>query len=201
MNLGTMAAVMLIIALFTGLMPETLESLRIRRFHLFAILILLPLLRAAGVELSPEVSFNIGSIVLTLLLIFAAVRDGRKTVAAASLAMLLGIPAFMLTEVFTGDAAVLSAALLPLAGLVLRPLRRSPRLLFLLAACMPAAAALFRLIYGLIGGYGVFELGGTEFDIQLTGILFSAFAVELRRYNSGAHEGRNAPDTVLPSRH
>ena len=131
-------------------------------------LILAPVLRMAGIELSREVELNAGCLFIAAVAGWAAARaNGRRTLLAAALAAAAAIPAFAAETYLKGDAAVLAASL---AALPLLPL-------------IPIFVSLFRWLFAALSGYGVLELTGADFDAQLTGLLFSVFTLELRRWN------------------
>ncbi len=181
MPLGTMSAVMLIIALLFGLMPETQEKLGVGKFPILAVLILAPVLRMAQIELTPEAELNAGCLFLAAAAGFAAARiDRRRILPAAALAAAAALPAFAAGAFLRGDAAVLAASL---AVLPLLPILRSPPDSLFAAALIPLFAALLRWAFGALSGYGAMELTGAELDVQLTGVLFAVFAIELRRFN------------------
>lgn len=195
MPLGTMAAVMLIIALFTGLLPETLEKLKTGRFPVLAVLILAPVLRMAALEFTPELELNVGALFIAAVLFAAAARvDARRLLLPAALALLAAIPALLIRRSLEPDPAVLAAALLAVPAFLL--LRSLPGTL-LFAALTPVFTAVWRLITGLIGGYGVLELTGADLDVQLMGALFALFAAELRRFNR-RETNKNAPKQTDP---
>ncbi len=181
MPLGTMSAVILIIALLSGLMPETQEKLKTGKYPILAALILAPVLRMAGIELSREVELNAGCLFIAAVAGWAAARaNGRRTLLAAALAAAAAIPAFAAETYLKGDAAVLAASL---AALPLLPLIRSlPHSVFA-AVVITIFVSLFRWLFAALSGYGVLELTGADFDAQLTGLLFSVFTLELRRWN------------------
>ncbi len=186
MSLAAMSAVMLIIALLFGLMPETEEKLGAGKFPILAALILAPVLRMAVIEPSLRFGFNLGSVFALALTGFIAFRKSPKRILpAAAVSAAAAVPAFLLMNALKGDAAVLAAALTAVpAALIVGSV---PEALFA-SALLPVFAAVYRFVFGALSGFGAAELTRTDLDVQLTGVLFALFALELRRFNRRAAE-------------
>lgn len=194
MPLGTMAALMLTIGLLSGLLPDLPKQFRTRKFYLLAFLILTPVLRMASIGIAAECELNAACLfTLALLCAAAAVLDGKRMLLIVPLSLILAIPAFFLNRALESDAAVLACALLVL---LLLPLVKKPAMLCFAAALVPVFAAAFELLAGLaFSGYGVFELSGQSWDVQLVGAMLITYFFELRRF-SGARLPNARSDEV-----
>ena len=180
MPLSTMAALMLLIALASGLLDRSLRSLRIGRFPAFAFIVLAALLRIATVSFSPEYELNAGCF-FTVCVLFAAAAalNGKACLKAIPAAALCALPATALELVLKPDAASLLAALVPLAA---APVLRSRLTLLVTAALTPVFTAAYLLLYGIASiGYGTFELTGSMLDLQLIGILYVSLLPEINK--------------------
>ncbi|MBR4636938.1 MAG: hypothetical protein IKO51_11385 [Clostridia bacterium] len=178
MPLSTMAAIMLLIALASGLLDRSLQNPHIGRFQVFAFIVLAALLRIATVSFSPEYEVNAGC-VFTACVLFAAAAaaNGKNCLKAVAAAAVCALPAAALELILDQDAAAVLAALVPLAA---APILSSRPTLLLASALTPVFAAAFMMLFGLASdGYGTFELTGRMLDLQWLGILFVSLLPEL----------------------
>ena len=179
MQFSTMAALMLSLTIVTGTLDAALIELGVGRTAAMIAVIAFAAFRPAVLVFSPEFELCPACVSLPILLaVLAARRNGRRAFYAVPAAFLLAIPALFLAGPLSGDALILASALLPLLAAPFLP-ALSARLLA--AALVPLFLALFGFAAGLLtGGYAVFEASGAVLDMQLTGLMFSAFLFALR---------------------
>ena len=179
MRFSTMAALMLTVAAAAGTLDAALFQLRIGRAAAVIFAVAAAAVRPAVLEFSPEFELCPACALIPALLLIPALRqEGRRTLWALPAALLIALPAFLLSRRLSGDAFIILSALLPLfAAPFIKPLS----LRLLAAALAPLFLALLLFLADLASsGYGAFSAAGETLDLQLTGMAFSALFFALR---------------------
>ena len=179
MPFSVMAALIMIIAVLSGLTDRTLASIGVRRPLAAAFFLCTLLLGGRVITVSPEFRLALSATAAlaagTALLVSS--KPSKKQVALIlTFCFISAVPVQLVSIAIGGDGAAVASALL-LSSLLLI-LRRTKHILF--ACCfMPLASEVLALLHRFAAlGYGYFELTGKAADGQLLSLMFAAFMLE-----------------------
>ena len=185
MPLATMAALMLLVALISGLIDETLNRLKLKGTSLALFLFALVLLRRFEIRISSEIAFTPA---VPLLLYCVLIRCGSIDKAGTRRGLLLSVPIALALrpalELADADAAVLACCFIFALATGILPSARSLSARIVSAAFAPMVCVLIGLGEGLASiGYGLFEPDAAVLDLELMLVLTAVFITELRAFN------------------
>lgn len=184
----TMSALMLLIALVSGLLDECVFKAAKHKLAAFGVLLCLLVFgeqrRVFTLELIVDLRTLLVLAATFLWCIFGEKGGSIKAVGVSALICLFPCLLFAFLEY---DAAVLAYGIVSLGALLLI---RNPSRTALACALAPVLSGVVKMLYLHFSiGYGYIELEGQTLDLQLTGMLFNAFFASLIQFNRELKRG------------
>lgn len=177
------AALMLIIAVLSGLTVKCIEPRILSKAGLLIFLCAVLLVSRRDIVITPELMVNFG-VVLTFAFASHILIRKKVSVKSAALALVfsaaLAAVGLIAEGRFPADAAVLLTAA---ASVLTYPVFKSFAPMLFICAASPVFGAFIGMgaVY-LKYGYAYFELDSSTLDLQLMSLLFNIFVIELLDY-------------------